>query len=126
MLPKQFRLSGNQIPHILKKGKRARTDTATLIVVPREHKSDHTRLTVIVPYRLSKKAVQRNRAKRLIREAIHTRIDQLISGFDGIIMANTIMKDKKLADIQPSINALLKKGNLILTPSDNPHIVTKN
>lgn len=113
MLPKQHRLPGYRIPLILKEGIRIKTHVATLISHPGESPSTPSRITVIVPYRLSKKAVLRNRTKRLIRAAIYHHLGELTAGIDAIVMAEELTGEKKLVDVKPSVTSLLKKGKLL-------------
>ena len=69
--------------------------------------------TVIVPVRLSKKAVERNRTRRLLREAIHQHLAHLEHGYEVIVMARKILKDEKLTDILSDTTESLQNAGLL-------------
>lgn len=60
-------------------------------------------------------AVTRNRARRLLREAVRQIHPQIRPGYDMIIVARPFLVDQSLATIQAVIVAALKKANLLLT-----------
>ncbi|MCR4263243.1 MAG: ribonuclease P protein component, partial [Candidatus Roizmanbacteria bacterium] len=70
-------------------------------------------VSVIVPIRLSKKAVERNRTRRLLREAVHQHLPQLSGGFEMIVMAKKILKEEKLVDIVPDVTRSLHDAHLL-------------
>ena len=132
MLPKQYRLAGHRIPELIKSGKRVSNRLASFIYqlttdLPRRQAGNlparnapHSdaggqpiTITVIVPMRLSKKAVERNRTRRLFREAIHQHLVHLERGYEVIVMAKKILKYEKLQDIAPDIQNLLIKARLL-------------
>lgn len=111
MLSKEHRLAGHRIPVLLKHGRRVHADIASVIFVENEPNSSH--IGIIVPVKLSKRAVYRNRTKRLISEAIRQNNAKIKLGFDTIIMAKKILKDEKLTDIQKPIVELLQRAGLL-------------
>lgn len=115
MLPKIHRLSGSYIPRILKAGRRYRGNRALLLVVSVSDSSPSQpfRATVIVPVRLSKKAVVRNRTKRLLVEALHRHIDAFPHNKLIILMAQTALIKEKLADITGEVDELLQQAGLL-------------
>jgi ribonuclease P protein component len=63
-------------------------------------------------YLASKKvgnAVNRNRARRLMKESIRTSDLVLPPGYDFIFIARNTIKDRNCADVKKSIEAALKK-----------------
>lgn len=63
-------------------------------------------------YLASKKvgnAVNRNRARRLMKESIRTSDLVLPAGYDFIFIARNTIKDRNCADVKKSIEAALKK-----------------
>ena len=115
MLPKLHRLSGYQIPELIKSGNRTSNALATAIVakVLQANELQPTAFTVVVPLRLSKKAVKRNRTKRLIREAISYNLSRVKNGFQVIVMARKLLQSEKLKDVEPEIALLLKNARLL-------------
>jgi len=79
-----------------------------------ENKSKETRIGIIAGLKFSKKAIERNRIKRQIREIIRAKSGQIKKGFDVVIMPKKPYKgrlDKK--DLEKLIEEVLKKSNLI-------------
>jgi ribonuclease P protein component len=62
-------------------------------------------------------AVQRNRAKRLLREAIRPEIPALIPGWDLVLIARQPLLQSEFAQIRKAISGLLRRANLY---SDEP------
>ena len=58
-------------------------------------------------------AVQRNRAKRRIREAISPLLADLPPGHDLVILARKAMGNTKTPQVQHALIALLKRANLL-------------
>ena len=115
MLPKIHRLFGSYIPSVLKTGRRYRDNRALLVVASTaDSLSDQPlRATVIVPVRLSKKAVVRNRTKRLFLEALHRHISSFPPNKLMILMAQTPLVKEKLGDITEEIDQLLRRAGLL-------------
>ncbi len=79
-----------------------------------KNKSEETRIGIIVGLKFSKKATERNRIRRQVREIVRTRLDKIKKGFDVIIIPKKAEKgylDKKR--LEKLIKEALKKSNLI-------------
>ena len=113
MLPKHYRLAGHRIPTLIRSGKRISSHLVSLIYQPTADNLQPTAITVIVPVRLSKKAVERNRTRRLLREAIHQHLAHLEHGYEVIVMARKILKDEKLTDILSDTTESLQNAGLL-------------
>lgn len=111
MLPRSQRLPAHFIPLLMKQGRRIDGERIQLLFYP----ATHNKYAVIVPTRLSKKAVARNRTKRLIVETLHNRLSTIKSGYYILIMAKRVLATEKLQDIEPEVEELLRKANLIVT-----------
>ncbi|MBQ7794470.1 MAG: ribonuclease P protein component [Clostridia bacterium] len=70
-----------------------------IVVYLRRNKLDVNRLGLTCTKTVGK-AVERNRAKRLMKEAYRLSEHRLKSGFDCIIVARTRAKDAKLCEVQ--------------------------
>lgn len=70
------------------------------------------RLGVLVGLKISKKAVERNRIKRRIREAIRLQFEKLKPGFDIVITALPISKEKDFSELKESIHDNFNKLKL--------------
>ncbi len=73
---------------------------------------ESTRFGFIVSKKFSKKAVERNRAKRVLREIIKIELPKIKTGLDIVILVNpeTEIDFEKL---QKTINILFKKAGIL-------------
>ena len=59
-------------------------------------------------------AVHRNRAKRLLREAMRTLIPSIASGWDLILIARPTLVNATLSDTRSALTYLLKRAKLLI------------
>ena len=59
------------------------------------------------------KAVQRNRARRLMKESLRALADSFPQGYDYIFIARNTIVNSKCADVKKSIEAAIKKTGLM-------------
>ena len=59
------------------------------------------------------KAVQRNRAKRLLRAAVMSFMDSITPGWDIILIARNATTKSNLKDIQAALESLLERALLL-------------
>lgn len=71
------------------------------------------KVTVVVSTKISKKAVQRNRIKRVIREMVRTHITALKPG-DYMIMARPGLEKEDNANIREKFLKVLKTAKLLV------------
>jgi ribonuclease P protein component len=57
-------------------------------------------------------AVQRNRAKRLLREAIRPEIPSLFAGRDVVLIARQPLLNAQFSEIAKAVSGLLQRANL--------------
>lgn len=58
---------------------------------------------IIVSTKVSKKAIDRNKIKRQIREIIHSRLEEIAQGYEVIIIILPKTKEKKYDEIKDSL-----------------------
>ncbi len=63
-------------------------------------------------------AVHRNRARRLIREAVRLRLPSLKPGWDLVWIARAGIADKKLEAVALAVDDLLRRARLYATTDD--------
>lgn len=115
MLSKKFRIPGNQIPQVLKKGKRYSFPLFNLVVLKLQvtsYKLQASRFAFVVSTKISKKAVVRNRTKRLFSESVRLLFPQIKKGNDIIFFAKKPLEKEKLQDILPIVEKGLKKASV--------------
>lgn len=107
MLKKQQRLNKDkQFNLIFKKGRTSYGPEFGLKVMV--NNSSVSRFAFIVSKKVSKRAVERNLIKRLLREAV--RLDWLnLRGYDVIVVALPLSRGKKLSDIRKALDLLFAK-----------------
>lgn len=73
----------------------------------------YSRVGIIVGTKISKRAVQRNKVKRLLREVFRLKIDSIKPGFDIVVLPSIAVLDKNFKDIQRTVDKLLIKSKLM-------------
>ena len=63
-------------------------------------------------------AVQRNRAKRLLREAIRPLLPDLLPGWDMVLIARSALLTNSLQDIRQVIEGLLHRAQVLSSQPD--------
>lgn len=64
-------------------------------------------------------AVKRNRAKRLLREAVRVELPAIGGGYDCLFIARSATPDSGFAEVQTAVRQLLRRAKLIV-PLDKP------
>lgn len=59
------------------------------------------------------KAVQRNRAKRILRETLRPLIPSMVSGWDIVLLARKPITTAAHAEIEAALKTLLSRANLL-------------
>ena len=72
-----------------------------------------SRFAVVVSTKISKKATQRNRLKRQVREIIRLNQNRVKSGYDVVISASGRALGKDYQELERAVLAILAKANLI-------------
>ena len=91
-----------QFDRVFRRGKVAHGSLASVRALP--NGQDNSRLGLVVGKRIGC-AVQRNRAKRLIREAVDVRA--LPAGWDVVVTARPGIQSAKYADVEQELRGLL-------------------
>ncbi len=81
-----------------------------LIVLPNE--LEKSRFTVSAGRSVGN-AVQRNRAKRLLRESLRPIIPEISPGWDILLLSRHSISEASFQEIQAALNTLLKRSHLL-------------
>lgn len=116
MLPRIYRLPlRGQWPQIKKEGRAHQGDLLTLLVA-RGLLADPTqlptRLGFVVSNKISKKAVFRNRVKRLLQEGARSFLAWIKPSFSVVILAKPAILGKDLEEIKEEMEKLFQKAGL--------------
>ena len=74
---------------------------------------EYSRFGIIVPNKVIKKAVPRNKLKRQIREIIKLKIGFIKKGIDCVILARPGVGELSYKELEEKIELVLKKLNLL-------------
>ncbi len=125
MLPLSHRLPAPDVRQVMRSGRRLTSPELVLIYRKRELKFATTKRTselsreagpwcsarfaVVVPKRVDKRAVVRNRTKRLVREALRKLLPTMDQGIDGVIIVR-----KKLETLEEAEQILVRACRTLL------------
>jgi len=110
MLPKNNRLHREDFDLVFKKGRRIRGKTFSLIISLSDNKDEDCKVGVIVTKKVCKKAVDRNKLKRQVRNTIYRYIlKSLPTGQKIIVMAFPVPKPRKYQEIKEELAELFRK-----------------
>jgi ribonuclease P protein component len=71
---------------------------------------EENRFGFIISKKISKKAVDRNRIKRLLSEAVKINLDKIKSRSNKVVfLAKKTMLDKKMAEVVPEVGKMMEK-----------------
>lgn len=120
MLAKPHRLRKfRDFSRVYKKGSRIRTDCFAICVYqrsPQEEASaepNYTRIGITVGYKVSKKAVVRNRVKRRIRAACQHLLPQLLPGRDVVITARSAAAQCDYSEFLQQLKQLFTNAEIL-------------
>jgi ribonuclease P protein component len=110
-MKRRFRLtSANDFKRVRRKGKSYAHPLVVLICHPNDN--GPTRFGVSTSRNL-RKAVQRNRARRLLREAIHVYSEDVASGWDVVLVGRSEILATDWSQILAAVEALLRRAKLL-------------
>jgi ribonuclease P protein component len=118
MLPQQNRLKEKKaFLKILRRGKSVKDDSLLLRFEPGDgHSQINPKIGFSVGLKFSKKAVERNKAKRLLRAAVMSLLEKIPSGAEIVVCVNPALSARELGleKLKKSVKNLLIKANLLI------------
>lgn len=103
MLQRKFRL-----PKEVKFKTQKTLDTPLFSIKTSKNDLDHSRYGFVVSKKVDKRAVVRNRIKRLLRLAVEKRLDKFPPGFDILFSAKEEIGKKELLEIEKEIETTIR------------------
>ena len=111
MLKKEYRLKKNyQFNYVYRVGQAVHG--RYLLVLYTKSKNKNVKIGIAVTKKVGK-AVVRNRARRLIREAVTPFAQNLNPNFNLVIIAKQSINNKKMNVVKQDLEIVLKKANLL-------------
>ncbi len=118
MLPKQDRLPlRTELKRVQKEGKIYQSPFFGLIVNKRQvtsDKEDASRFGFIVSKRISRKAVERNRVKRLLSEAVRRLLPRIKLGWEGVFLAKKTILGRGFKEVLREVERVFEKAEVLL------------
>jgi len=112
MLKKLYRLTKkNDFDSVFKRGRASYGNN--MGVKAADNNLSYSRFGIVVSAKVSKKAVDRNRVKRLIREAIRLNLAKLAVGKDCVIIAQPLLLGKEFKEVETELKKHLNKLRLL-------------
>lgn len=112
MLPKEHRLTKKQDFAAVRKHGRSFFSSLFRVSV-RPSKGEHSRFAVVVSTKVSKKATDRNRLRRQIREVVRAQLPKIGTGYDVVISVRSSARDASFAKLSEELDTLFKKARLL-------------
>jgi ribonuclease P protein component len=110
MLKKEVLRNKKDFSRLYKKGKSAGGKYLVLFYVRNEY--PYKRRAFLASKKVGN-SVERNRARRLIRESYRHQEEHIKEGFDILFIARNTIKGAKCPDVEQSMKILLKKNDLL-------------
>lgn len=84
MLPRENRLPSSQIKSVMRTGRRESAEEVQLICT--QNNLPVSRFAFVVPKSVDKRAVTRNRVRRILRESVRLLLPTIVPGLDGVFL----------------------------------------
>ena len=130
MLPKRYRLRRRpDVQRVRRQGRRWRHPLAILLLLPAEQKMNQMNEVAVLDRRpLSRfaisasrrvgHAVSRNRAKRLLRAAVHSNLTEIEPGWDCLLIARQGTPHASYNEVESAAMQLLSRARILI---HSPH-----
>jgi ribonuclease P protein component len=107
---KKFRLKGKEFEEVLKKGRSFRCKSLVLKVL--ENKGGK-KFGFLISKRILKKAVERNRLKRRLREILREKVEKIKDGVRVVFITLSGLEKKDFKELKEIFEKLLRKSKLL-------------
>ena len=114
MLPKKYRLHDYQeVEKVKKEGKLYQSPLFGILVFKKDDQTT-SRFSFIISTKISKKATERNRAKRVLSEAVRGLLPKVKPGFDAVFLGKKSLIGKNKKEIETEIEMVFRKSGLTI------------
>ena len=114
MLPKKHRLPlRTELRRVKNKGTLVQGGLFGLLISPQVSKTQPSRFGFIISTKVHKKAVKRNRAKRLLTEAVLSLSSKTKPGFDVVFLAKKKIIEAELEEIRREVKKLFVRAGMM-------------
>lgn len=113
MLPKEYRLPLRKELNSLKKKGKIFQGRLFGLLVGLGDKDKSSSFGFIISNKIHKKANKRNRARRLLGEAIYSFFPKIKKGHVGVFLAKKGIIEADFEEVKKEVNLLLKKSHLL-------------
>jgi ribonuclease P protein component len=110
---KRFRLSRSEDFKRVRRTGKSYAHPLVVLVAQASETKEHLKVGITAG-KTTGTAVHRNRAKRLLREAMRTLIPSIASGWDLILIARPTLVNATLNDTRSALTNLLKRAKLLI------------
>ena len=110
-----YRLPTNAFPALFDTGKSEASRSLVMRYVP--NGLEKTRVGVIAAKRTFRRAVDRTRARRLMREAFRLEREQLATGYDLVLIGRQKLTELQCQDVRHELLKLCRRAKLLTLPS---------
>lgn len=112
MLPKENRLKGVEIEQLLKTNKKPVFSSSFSLIIGKKN-INKTQFGFVVSTKISKKAVKRNKVKRLLRKIVRELLPNIKNGYQVVVLTKRSIVDKKENDLKKEFEKSLNSHGLI-------------
>ncbi len=110
MLPTPHRLPSPEIKSVMRGGKRVGAEGVQLIIS--QNSLPVSRFAFVVPVSVDKRAVVRNRLRRLVRESVRLALPKIAHGWDGVFFVRKGLPDT-FTIVDRAVRDLLGRAGLL-------------
>jgi ribonuclease P protein component len=115
---RKFRLTkSNDFKRVRRNGRSYAHPLIVLVVLPKED-NGHSQFGISAGRSVGT-AVRRNRAKRMLREALRSLMSDVIAGWDILLLSRHPLPDASLTEIQSALIQLLSRAGLLNETSES-------
>lgn len=112
MLPRDARLTKkNEFEKVKQNGEILQSPLFGLVFITQ--RTGPTRFGIVVSTKISKKAIQRNRAKRIMREILRETLARISPGFDVVFLAKKKIIQATKKEMEDQTKTLLEKAGIL-------------